>query len=902
MDNNNKRYTVLFFSKKFSKPLINSLTSFEKEILAIIGSLSLPSVTYYLGQAMKDLIIESDCSALLCLVAQAKCNNPKLIRWVNKITSLGLPVKFRHKINDSCINGPDYLSRMWDNKVEEPKILRDSIKNTRKSQVTIPEELLKADTYTIKQVEELLDKNPYYVRNIIEESDLKITKKLKSPKLIETLDVLKVTESPPVIEELRQLALRHDQLRKYRIKHANSIIEDWPTDTIGQVHGCFKNITGTKIAKMQSEDPNLQKIISEILTKTDKSSSRYRLLNGCILVRLKDKMNKNLKLTNIAIVLNTLVACNIIGLMHVLSHSGTNSTIRMFRRLYYCKGITKIVKNICLCCKICQLARKSNIGVIAGRINVSTQILHTIAIDHSFLDNQIYEGKRYIGFLMIVCESSKYCLAQPVRTTKVIETLNILRDVFANFGSQIKLVISDQHSALCKNEKIKSLCEQYGIKCRTGLGYNSQSNAICERFNQKLKYLLKTMSTMTGTTWIEVFHLCKRIMNELPAGKLGDKAISPYEIVFKKPPQITNNILDNFCDAELTEKRKENLANKIELFMKNEKEKSLEEYNERLKSDKLKKMVVGSIVLKQILGDKVNKNNLVYEPRLYIVVDRNHLEVSIQKFDDSNDQNIVKCHIKFLKLFHHKHIEYFKYLQSSIRGLLGYKNDKNSDDLKHLDTNFNFNEATNSLTKNSINLNFLPSENSNSEDSDISTSDLSGSKDDGMMVTKEYDEQTNLIKSAKNYQKTEITYPESECVSENTISYSEKNRELDSWIDDQIKYSKSQIPKSDNPKDILTSSPNTSKWAKNQLAKLRKIFKSPTIKRNKPEDKQTKIIIKNDPELIRKFRKTTPTNYEDELLSRDSKLDEHSIRKESLRRRKKLDYKHFNKTGIKRYL
>ena len=115
LDENNKRHTILFFSKKFSNDLIKSLTSFEKEVLSLVQFTSLPGVDYYISQCFGTLYIENDSSSVIAMLAHGDSKHPKMLRWIARLSTIGIPVRFKHKSNASGAIGPDVLSRLRPN-------------------------------------------------------------------------------------------------------------------------------------------------------------------------------------------------------------------------------------------------------------------------------------------------------------------------------------------------------------------------------------------------------------------------------------------------------------------------------------------------------------------------------------------------------------------------------------------------------------------------------------------------------------------------------------------------------------------------------------------------------------------------------------------------------------------
>ena len=263
---------------------------------------------------------------------------------------------------------------------------------------------------------------------------------------------------------------------------------------------------------------------------------------------------------------------------------------------------------------------------------------------------------------------------QMVRTLKASEVASILREVISGLGGQVKLIISDNASCLCKNQVVVNNCAMFGVKCRTILPYSSTANGLIELQNKRMRHILITLAKMTNQEWTDVFHVAKMAINSLPVGSMGqNSAITPQEIVFGQEPDFSQALARSFQLDDVSPQRHGHLRKSIEEYLNQQRQLRINEYNDRLVQTPMSSLKEGTLVLLQVTGRDYKKGNPKYHPDLYIIVERNGLEVKLQKFFNDNDKRIYPTHVKHVKVFNHRDIKYFQHLDESIKRLLGHE-------------------------------------------------------------------------------------------------------------------------------------------------------------------------------------------------------------------------------------
>ncbi len=107
---------------------------------------------------------------------------------------------------------------------------------------------------------------------------------------------------------------------------------------------------------------------------------------------------------------------------------------------------------------------------------------------------------------------------------------------FSNHGSYAS-ICGDNQVSLLNNREVKMFAAQWGSAIKTGIFYNSRSQALIETYNASLKYMLKSLCLQHDTKdWVSLLPLCTYLLNTntnngLPEGMTPDMAHYGRDIV-----------------------------------------------------------------------------------------------------------------------------------------------------------------------------------------------------------------------------------------------------------------------------------------------------------------------------------------------------------------------------------
>ena len=134
-------------------------------------------------------------------------------------------------------------------------------------------------------------------------------------------------------------------------------------------------------------------------------------------------------------------------------------------------------------------------------------------------------GHQYI--LTIMCSSTRYVEAVPLRSIKAKPVSEALISFFTRFGLP-KIVQSDQGTNFT-SKTFRDQLSALGIEIVTSSAYHPQSQGALERFHQTLKTMIRAYCVEHDKDWNEGLPLLLFAIREVPNESLG---FSPFELVF----------------------------------------------------------------------------------------------------------------------------------------------------------------------------------------------------------------------------------------------------------------------------------------------------------------------------------------------------------------------------------
>lgn len=136
-------------------------------------------------------------------------------------------------------------------------------------------------------------------------------------------------------------------------------------------------------------------------------------------------------------------------------------------------------------------------------------------------------GARYI--LTLICFTSKWPEAVPMRTASAAEVANGLISVFSRTALPLR-ILSDQGTTVFMSRVCKRMCELLGVDLVHTSPYRPQTSGAVERFHSTLKPILAKASER-GIDWVMLLPMA---LSAVRQATNRDTRFSPHELVFGK--------------------------------------------------------------------------------------------------------------------------------------------------------------------------------------------------------------------------------------------------------------------------------------------------------------------------------------------------------------------------------
>lgn len=208
---------------------------------------------------------------------------------------------------------------------------------------------------------------------------------------------------------------------------------------------------------------------------------------------------------------------------HEISHGGIDQVLATIKARFWWPRMRADVRTVVKHCEVCRIFKSRRLKQGLAQWPEPETKLDRVHLDHFHWRHEV--------FLLMADAFTAFIWVRRVHGQSTEETLNVLTDIFREFGDP-KWVVADNAPGF---RGLEATLEARGIKKISSIPEKPESNGLAERGVGIVKTTAKKIKACFPKMSIELC-VAKAVEshNKTPS---FDYAFSPYELMFGKPPQ-----------------------------------------------------------------------------------------------------------------------------------------------------------------------------------------------------------------------------------------------------------------------------------------------------------------------------------------------------------------------------
>ncbi|XP_068249716.1 uncharacterized protein [Palaemon carinicauda] len=287
------------------------------------------------------------------------------------------------------------------------------------------------------------------------------------------------------------------------------------------------------LIKDQKHDHTLSKLHDQAVSRSEISKSPCFYFESDLLMRFYRSPKRSSEDTwseKRQIVLPLSVRNSVMEIAHDAygGHLGIHKTYCKILNSFYWPNMKKDVAEFVRTCHVCQISGKPNQVIPKAPLQpilVPDEPFSKIIIDNVGPLPKTKKGNQYL--LTLICPTTRYPIAIPLRNISAKNIANSLLKVFTNFGIP-KEIQSDRGSNFT-SDLFAQVLKELNIKQTLSAAYHPESQGALERWHQTFKSMLRKFCVESQLEWDEGIDFLLFAIREVPHESLG---FSPYEMLF----------------------------------------------------------------------------------------------------------------------------------------------------------------------------------------------------------------------------------------------------------------------------------------------------------------------------------------------------------------------------------
>lgn len=217
-------------------------------------------------------------------------------------------------------------------------------------------------------------------------------------------------------------------------------------------------------------------------------------------------------------------------------HFGTQKTESTLRRRYFWVGMRPDIEKWCRDCVTCSLKRPADSTQKDPLHPIpSCRPLELVALDHVKLEHSS-TGFQYA--LTITDHYSKFLVVIPARDLTAKTTAELFIKHFVRLYGYPDQILTDQGPAF-ESQLFQELCSMYGCRKLRTTAYHPQGNGLCERANQTVIRMLRSLSAEKRTQWPSILPELTYLYNNTEHCSTG---FTPFYLMFGRQGKLPKDL------------------------------------------------------------------------------------------------------------------------------------------------------------------------------------------------------------------------------------------------------------------------------------------------------------------------------------------------------------------------
>ncbi|XP_064093832.1 uncharacterized protein LOC135206342 [Macrobrachium nipponense] len=337
-------------------------------------------------------------------------------------------------------------------------------------------------------------------------------------------------------------------------------------------------------------------------------------------------------------------------------HLGIHKTYHKILNHFYWPNMKKDIADFIRTCHICQISGKPNQSIPKYPLQpivVPDDPFHRVIIDCVGPLPKTKKGHQYL--LTIMCPTTRYPIAIPLRNILAKTIANALLKVFTTYG--IPRELQCDRGSNFTSDLFGKVLKELEIKQILSSAYHPESQGVLERWHQTFKSMLKKYCLENNAQWDEGVDFLLFAIREAPQESLG---FSPFEMLFGRSVRGPLSVIkDEWLSApsssqiqsvkQYMSKLQKILCDVRKLVKENLEARQLEMKTNFDRSSKVRKLLPGDLVLAYFPVHSSPLKSKFFGPYKVLKNVNNNTYV-IETPDRRKSTQIV--HINLLKKYH----------------------------------------------------------------------------------------------------------------------------------------------------------------------------------------------------------------------------------------------------------